>query len=235
MVFSLSRDERPVVLALLEAKQRSRLFHCTRSDGATRYSFVASFEHALHKVRREKPDIFLLDQASIGADMSAILSSVAAKLRTRSLPIIVLSDHNSFNFPQSEKFPLEGVFLLDTPIDLLLLKIRAVLRRTRPARISTNHEIGNLLLDEGNYSVGVGGMSVYLHRPECMLLAAMIERPSYTWSREELLEHVWGAHSHISLRSVDRCIGRVRAALGQVGAQNMIVTVDNIGYKIVPG
>jgi DNA-binding response OmpR family regulator len=114
----------------------------------------------------------------------------------------------------------------------LMARIRAVLRRTRPAPGTAPLRVGRLTIDPAAYTVTVDGAAVSLTRKEFDLLRALVEARGRVLSREYLLDHVWGytAAGEIESRTVDVHVRRLRLKLGPEGRR--IGTVTGVGYRL---
>jgi DNA-binding response OmpR family regulator len=114
----------------------------------------------------------------------------------------------------------------------LVARIRAVLRRTRPAPDSAPMTVGRVSLDPAGHTVAVDGAPIALTRREFDLLRALMEAKGRVLSREFLLDHVWGytAAGEIESRTVDVHVRRLRQKLGAEGQR--IGTVTGVGYRL---
>jgi DNA-binding response OmpR family regulator len=114
----------------------------------------------------------------------------------------------------------------------LLARVRAVLRRSRPAPGAAPMRLGALVIDLGTHTASVGGLALALTPKEFDLLRALVEARGRVLSREFLLDRVWGyAHaSEIESRTVDVHVRRLRVKLGPEGRR--ILTVKSVGYRL---
>jgi two-component system phosphate regulon response regulator PhoB len=117
----------------------------------------------------------------------------------------------------------------------LIARLRAVIRRARPA---TNAEIlrfGDLALDLSAHRVSRAGQPIHLGPTEFRLLRFFLERPGRVFSREQLLDAVWGRDAEVELRTVDVHIRRLRKALNEGGHKDLVRTVRAAGYALDQG
>jgi two-component system phosphate regulon response regulator PhoB len=114
----------------------------------------------------------------------------------------------------------------------LVARIRALLRRTRPELLDERLEYGDLLLDRARHRVTRSGQDVHLGPTEYRLLDFLMQRPGRVFSRERLLDAVWGANTYVELRTVDVHVGRLRKALRKPDAPDLIRTVRSAGYAL---
>jgi two-component system phosphate regulon response regulator PhoB len=117
-------------------------------------------------------------------------------------------------------------------VNELIARARVMLRRSRPAAVGESLTYGDLTLDTGQHKAMRSARPVHLGPTEFRLLAAFMERPGRVWSREQLLDRVWGHDSEIDFRAVDVHIGRLRKALRQEGSPDPIRTVRGAGYSL---
>jgi two-component system phosphate regulon response regulator PhoB len=114
----------------------------------------------------------------------------------------------------------------------LLARLRTQLRRIRPASVGERLEYEDIMLDMTEHRVYRAGASLSLGPTEFRLLTAFMERPGRVWSREQLLDRVWGRDIYVDSRTVDVHVGRLRKALRNGGDQDPIRTVRGAGYAL---
>ncbi len=114
----------------------------------------------------------------------------------------------------------------------LVARIRAVLRRVRPALVGMVLSFEDLELDMASHKVRRGGETVPLGPTEFKLLRHLLEHPGHVFSRERLLDAVWGRDSEIEARTVDVYVRRLRRAINVVGRPDLIRTVRSAGYAL---
>jgi two-component system phosphate regulon response regulator PhoB len=111
-----------------------------------------------------------------------------------------------------------------------LARLRAVLRRIRPALAEDVVTAGDIVLDRGTHRVRRAGRDVHLGPTEYRLLDQLMRNPGRVFSREQLLDHVWGSDIYVEARTVDVHVGRLRKALNGPGERDPIRTVRSAGY-----
>ena len=117
-------------------------------------------------------------------------------------------------------------------VNELLARVRANLRRVRPARAGQVLAVGDLTLDPEAHRVHRAGEELHLGPTEFRLLSALMEKPGRVWTREALLDRVWGRDIYVDTRTVDVHIGRLRKALMAKGGDDPIRTVRGAGYSL---
>ena len=114
----------------------------------------------------------------------------------------------------------------------LMARVKAQLRRTRPATVGGVLEFGDLRLDSETHRVFRGEKVLKLGPTEYRLLTTFMEKPGRVWSREQLLDRVWGRDIYVDTRTVDVHIGRLRKALCLYGGDDPLRTVRGAGYAL---
>ena len=114
----------------------------------------------------------------------------------------------------------------------LVARVRAVLRRARPALSEERLVCNDIVMDLATHRVTRDGKPIHLGPTEFRLLRLFMERPYRVFTREQLLDKVWGRDIHVELRTVDVHIRRLRKALGTHGDDDVIRTVRGTGYAL---
>ncbi len=114
----------------------------------------------------------------------------------------------------------------------LMARLKAVMRRARPSVGAETLRYADLVMDLASHRVSRNGSSVHLGPTEFRLLRFLLERPGRVFSREQLLDAVWGRESEIEPRTVDVHIRRLRKALNDGGRRDLIRTVRAAGYAV---
>ena len=152
---------------------------------------------------------------------------------TRNIPIIMLTARGE------ETDRIRG---LDTGADDYIVKpfsmselsarIRAVLRRLRPGLAEDRVRIGDLVIDRVAHRVKRSGKEIHLGPTEFRLLDYLMQHPGRVFSREQLLDAVWGSDVYVEARTVDVHVGRLRKALNREASADPIRTVRSAGYSL---
>jgi len=117
----------------------------------------------------------------------------------------------------------------------LVARLRAVIRRARPAAAEEILRFSDISLDLSAHRVARAGKPVHLGPTEFRLLRFLMERPGRVFSREQLLDAVWGRDAEVELRTVDVHIRRLRKALNGAGRPDLVRTVRAAGYSLDAG
>ena len=114
----------------------------------------------------------------------------------------------------------------------LMARVRTQLRRVRPATVGLRLEFDDIILDSETHKVSRDSKPLKLGPTEFRLLSTFMEKPGRVWSREQLLDRVWGRDIYVDTRTVDVHIGRLRKALTQHGGNDPVRTVRGAGYAL---
>lgn len=225
--------EAPSVLVVEdESAQREVLAYNLEAEGF-RVIRAATGDEALMLIAEERPDIVVLDWMLPGVSGIEICRQIKTRPDTRATPIIMLS-------ARSEE--VDRVRGLETGADdyvvkpysvvELMARVRAQLRRVRPSTVGAVLEFGDIRLDSESHRVYRGSAVLKLGPTEFRLLATFMEKPGRVWSRDQLLDRVWGRDIYVDTRTVDVHIGRLRKALCQHGGEDPVRTVRGAGYAL---
>ena len=114
----------------------------------------------------------------------------------------------------------------------LIARVRANLRRTRPSTVGVLMKYDDITLNSETHKVSRADQPVHLGPTEFRLLATLLEKPGRVWSRDQLLDRVWGRDVYVDNRTVDVHVGRLRKSLMQFGGSDVIRTVRGAGYSL---
>jgi len=190
-------------------------------------------EDALVAVEEQSPDLILLDWMLPNISGIEICRQLRARAATRDLPIIMLTARGEEG-DRVRGLELGADDYITKPFSMteLYARIRGILRRTKPmvaGDVATFHDI---LLDRETRRVRRGERDVHLGPTEFKLLDVLMRRPGRVYSREQLLDRVWGHDVYVELRTVDVHVGRLRKALNRRNDQDPIRTVRSAGYAL---
>lgn len=217
-------EDEEALCALLE-------YNMTREGFAV--SICRNGEEALDTVAETQPDLILLDWMLPHVSGIEICRQLRARTESRDIPIIMLTARGE------EEDRIRG---LDTGADdyltkpfsmtELMARVRAVLRRTRPTLAGDVATFGDVVLDRGTRRVRRGDREIHVGPKEFKLLDCLMQRPGRVFSREQLLDLVWGRDVYVEARTVDVHVGRLRKALNRPDERDPIRTVRAAGYAL---
>ncbi|MCI5097591.1 MAG: phosphate regulon transcriptional regulator PhoB [Rhodobacteraceae bacterium] len=228
----MSADQPTVLVVEDELAQREVLAYNLEAEGF-RVVRAENGEDALLLVEEDNPDIIVLDWMMPNLSGIEVCRQLKSRPETRSIPIIMLS-------ARSEE--VDKVRGLETGADdyvvkpysviELMARVRTQLRRVRPATVGLRLEFEDIILDAETHKVSRGENPLKLGPTEFRLLSTFMEKPGRVWSREQLLDRVWGRDIYVDTRTVDVHIGRLRKALTQFGGADPVRTVRGAGYAL---
>jgi two-component system alkaline phosphatase synthesis response regulator PhoP len=186
------------------------------------------------QVKTRVPDLFILDIMLPGEDGLNILKRLRVQENTKDIPVIMLTAKGT-ELDKVKGLDLGADDYIAKPFGILELisRVRAVLRRSgRGSSESTeslNLALGGVILDDQRRSVTVDGVAVELTFKEYELLKLLMSRPGTVFSRQQILEKIWGVDFDMDTRTVDMHVKTLRQKLGAHGS--IVQTVRNVGYK----
>ena len=216
-------DEEPISQLLAYNLQKEGFGVVTAVDG----------DEALVSIAEGKPDLVILDWMLPNVSGIELCRQFRARNDTRDIPVIMLTARSE------EEDRVRGLDVgaddyVTKPFSMseLVARMRAVLRRTSPAVAGDVASFADLVLDRELCRVRRGKRDVHLGPTEFRLLDALMQRPGRVFSREQLLDRVWGQDVYVEVRTVDVHIGRLRKALNRRGDRDPIRTVRSSGYAL---
>ncbi len=179
------------------------------------------------------PDVVILDWMLPGLSGIELCRRLRARPETRQLPIIMLTARGE----ESERIRglatgADDYIVKPFSVPELSARVRALLRRALPERLADVLSFGDLEVDREKKRVSRGGRAIDLGPTEFRLLEFLMERPGRVFTREQLLNGVWGSEIYIDERTVDVHVGRLRKALNRGHEIDPIRTVRGAGYAL---
>ena len=225
--------EQPRVLVVEdEPAQREVLAYNLEAEGF-KVTKAETGDEALLLVEEETPDIIVLDWMLPGVSGIEVCRRVKSKSETRGIPIIMLSARSEeVDRVRGLETGADDYVIKPYSVVELMARVRSQLRRTRPTTVGERLEFEDIMLDSGTHRVMRGDKTLKLGPTEFRLLSTFMEKPGRVWSREQLLDRVWGRDIYVDTRTVDVHIGRLRKALTVQGHSDPIRTVRGAGYAL---
>ena len=224
---------KPYILVVEDEESLATLLQYNLDKEGFRVAVATDGEEALLLIDEGLPDLVILDWMLPKVSGVEVCRRLRARPETRNLPIILLTARGE------ESDRIRG---LDTGADDYIVKpfsmselaarIRAVLRRIRPGLAEDNIRYGDLVVDRAAHRVRRGQKEVRLGPTEFRLLDYLMQHPGRVFSREQLLDAVWGSDVYVEARTVDVHIGRLRKALNDGFEEDPIRTVRSAGYSL---
>jgi len=224
----------PYILVVEDEDSLATLLQYNLDKEGFHVRLCADGEEALLIIDEKQPDLVVLDWMLPTVSGIEVCRRLRQRIQTRNLPIVMLTARGE------ESDRIRG---LDTGADDYVVKpfsmtelsarIRAVLRRIRPGLAEDRAQRGDITLDRIAHRVNRGGQEIHLGPTEFRLLDHFMRHPGRVFSREQLLDAVWGSDVYVETRTVDVHIGRLRRALaGGADVPDPIRTVRSAGYSL---
>ncbi len=229
----MARLGQPTVLLVEdEPAQRTVLAYNLEAEGF-QVTQADNGEDAMILVDEEAPDIIILDWMMPKVSGIEVCRRLKMRPDTRSIPIIMLSaraeevDRIRGLETGADDYVIKPYSVLE-----LMARARAQLRRVRPSTAGVVLEHEDIRLDPETHRVYRAEKVLKLGPTEFKLLVTLMERPGRVFSREQLLDLVWGRDIYVDTRTVDVHVGRLRKSLMQFGGEDPVRTVRGAGYAL---
>ena len=221
-----------VLLVEDEPAQREVLAYNLEAEGFV-VQRATNGEEALVLVAESPPDLILLDWMMPHVSGLEVCRRLKMRPETRSIPIIMLSARSEeVDKVRGLETGADDYVIKPYSIVELMARLRAHLRRTRPSTLGLALDWGDITLDPETHRVLRSGQTLKLGPTEFRLLATFLEKPGRVFSREQLLDRVWGRDIYVDSRTVDVHVGRLRKALCLFGGDDPLRTVRGAGYAL---
>ncbi|NNE42265.1 MAG: phosphate regulon transcriptional regulator PhoB [Marinicaulis sp.] len=217
-------EDEEAIATLLEYNLKKEKFSVTvATDG----------EEALLNVEESAPDLIILDWMLPRVSGIEVCRRLRAKSETANIPIIMLTARSE-EADRVRGLETGADDYLTKPFSTveLIARVRAVLRRIRPGLADDRVVVGNIVIDRASHRVTREDKEIHLGPTEYRLLDHFIQHPGRVFSREQLLNAVWGTDVFVEIRTVDVHIGRLRKALNKYNQGDPIRTVRSAGYSL---
>ena len=190
------------------------------------------FDSAMNKISEPYPDLILLDWMLPGGTGVKLAKSLKRNEYTRNIPIIMLTARSDESDKvQGFEAGVDDYVTKPFSPKELIARIKAVIRRVSPTSLEEPIEYHGLVLVPVAHRVSINDKSKDLGPTEFRLLHFFMSHPERVYSREQLLDNVWGTNVYVEDRTVDVHIRRLRKAITGYGHENFIQTVRGSGYR----
>lgn len=229
----MTLTDKPLVLVVDdEPAQRALLSYNLKAAGF-RVATANDGEEAMLAIAEDAPDVILLDWMLPRLSGLEACRQIKASAGGRQSAVIMVSARSEEgDRVRGLETGADDYIVKPYSVAELIARVKANLRRVRPTAAGAVLELGDIRLDTESYRVTRGGKALHLGPTEFRLLAALMERQGKVWTREALLDRVWGRDIYIDTRTVDVHIGRLRKALCTHGGTDPIRTVRGAGYAM---
>ena len=224
---------KPTILVVEDEAPLLTLLRYNLEKNGFRVEEATDGQEALLRVAEGKPDLILLDWMLPALSGIEVCRQLRRRPNTRDLPIIMVTARTEDQ---------DAVRALDTGaddyiakpfvMDSLLARIRALLRRSGGAATKGTLTYRDLTMDQDAHRVSRDGRALHLGPTEYRLLEFFLQHPGRVFTREQLLDAVWGRDIHVEPRTVDVHIRRLRKAINGSHEADLIRTVRSAGYAL---
>lgn len=217
-------EDEPAQQAVLSYNLKAEGFDVLEADNG---------DDALILVYENMPDAIVLDWMLLRTSGIEVCRRLKQKPETRAIPIIMLSARaEEVDRVRGLETGADDYVVKPYSVVELMARIRSQLRRTRAAAIGERLKFGDIELDAETHKVYRADQPLKLGPTEFRLLSTFMEKPGRVWTRDQLLDRVWGRDIYVDTRTVDVHIGRLRKALCMHGGPDPLRTVRGAGYAL---
>ena len=217
-------EDEPAQQAMLSYNLKAEGFDVLEADNG---------DDALILVYENMPDAIVLDWMLPRTSGIEVCRRLKQKPETRAIPIIMLSARaEEVDRVRGLETGADDYVVKPYSVVELMARIRSQLRRTRAAAIGERLKFGDIELDAETHKVYRADQPLKLGPTEFRLLSTFMEKPGRVWTRDQLLDRVWGRDIYVDTRTVDVHIGRLRKALCMHGGPDPLRTVRGAGYAL---
>ena len=228
----MSADKSHVLVVEDEPAQREVLVYNLEAEGFM-VSRADNGEDALLLIEENMPDVIVLDWMMPRLSGIEVCRQLKSRAETRNIPVIMLSARSEdVDLVRGLETGADDYVIKPYSVIELMARVRSQLRRVRPSIVGLRLDFEDVVLDSESHRVTRNHSEIKLGPTEYRLLSTFIEKPSRVWSREQLLDRVWGREIYVDTRTVDVHIGRLRKALMVHGGDDIIRTVRGAGYGL---
>ena len=223
----------PLILIVEDEPHQAEMLAYNLEKEGFRVAIADNGEEGLMVAGEQVPDAIVLDWMLPGLTGIEVCRRLRAETATRDIPVLMLTARGE------EEDRVRGI---ETGADDYVVKpysprevvarIKGLLRRANPALGGETLDYADIVIDLAQHKVSRAGQGIHLGPTEFRLLKTLMEKPGRVFSRERLLDLVWGRDVYVEDRTVDVHIRRLRKALNEGGGQDLIRTVRGEGYAI---
>lgn len=215
-----------------EPAQREMLAYNLEAEGY-HVLMADNGEDGLLMVAENAPDLIVLDWMMPQLSGIEVCRRLKANEKTRHIPIIMLSARSEeFDRVRGLEIGADDYVIKPYSVKELMARVKAHIRRIRAAIAGACLEFEDIVLDPETHRVVRSGFDIKLGPTEYKLLLTFMEKPGRVWSRDQLMDRVWGRDIYVDTRTVDVHIGRLRKALCQNDGSDPLRTVRGAGYAL---
>jgi two-component system phosphate regulon response regulator PhoB len=233
MLDGLSSLPRPLVLVVEDEAAIATMLRYNLEKQGYRVSEASDGQEALNRIQEQQPDIVLLDWMLPLMSGIEVCRQIRRKPSTRDLPVIMVTARTEDqDAVRGLNTGADDYITKPFNIDSLLARMRALLRRSNAVPDKGQLTFHDIEMDLSSHRVTRNNRKVHLGPTEFRLLEFFMQHPRRVFSREELLDAVWGHDIHVEPRTVDVHIRRLRKSMNIEGELDLVRTVRAAGYAL---
>ena len=224
---------KPVILVVEDEAPLLTLLRYNLEKQGFRVEEATDGQEALLRVAEAKPDLILLDWMLPALSGLEVCRQIRRRPATRDVPIIMVTARTEDqDAVRALDIGADDYIAKPFAMDALLARIRALLRRSSVVAVKGRLAWHDIVMDQDAHRVTRAGRALHLGPTEYRLLEFFLQHPGRVFSREQLLDAVWGRDIHVEPRTVDVHIRRLRKAVNGEGEMDVIRTVRSAGYAL---
>jgi two-component system phosphate regulon response regulator PhoB len=233
MVEAIGNPARPLVLLVEDEPALLTMLRYNLEKQGFRVDEASDGQEALAHVAETMPDIVLLDWMLPGLSGIEVCRQLRRRPATRDLPVIMVTARTEDqDAVRGLNTGADDYITKPFNMESLLARMRALLRRSNTVPAKGRLEFQGIVMDLAAHRAERNGRKLLLGPTEFRLLEFFLQHPRRVFSREELLDAVWGAEIHVEPRTVDVHIRRLRKTINAEGEADMVRTVRAAGYAL---
>jgi two-component system phosphate regulon response regulator PhoB len=233
MVEVHSSLSKPLVLVVEDEAALATMLRYNLEKQGFRVEEAADGQEALTRISETQPDLVLLDWMLPVMSGIEVCRQIRRRPNTRDLPVIMVTARSEDqDAVRGLNTGADDYITKPFSMDALLARMRALLRRANTVTTKAKLAFHDIEMDLSAHRVARNGRSIHLGPTEFRLLEFFLQHPRRVFSREELLDAVWGADIHVEPRTVDVHIRRLRKSINGEGELDLVRTVRAAGYAL---
>jgi two-component system phosphate regulon response regulator PhoB len=224
---------KPTILVVEDEAPLLTLLRYNLEKQGFRVEEATDGQEALLRVAENKPDLVLLDWMLPSLSGIEVCRQIRRRPATRDLPVIMVTARTEDqDAVRALDIGADDYITKPFAVEALLARIRALLRRSGTVPTKGTLTFLDLSMDQDAHRVVRNGRALHLGPTEYRLLEFFLMHPGRVFSREQMLDAVWGRDIHVEPRTVDVHIRRLRKAINAEGEVDIIRTVRSAGYAL---
>jgi two-component system phosphate regulon response regulator PhoB len=229
----ISSLNKPLVLVVEDEAALATMLRYNLEKQGFRVEEATDGQEALTRIAEAQPDLVLLDWMLPQMSGLEVCRQIRRRSATRDLPVIMVTARtDDQDAVRGLNTGADDYIAKPFSMDALLARIRALLRRSNSLPVKGQLTFHDITMDLASHRVQRNGRPVHLGPTEFRLLEFFLQHPRRVFSREELLDAVWGPDIHVEPRTVDVHIRRLRKSINATGELDIVRTVRAAGYAL---